>query len=161
MNFSGAGFVRRVSHATVALALTASGGVLANDLRLMAFEFSPPAGFAPIAKAAEAGVLRFYGNQRGDSINVSDYQYLRGRELTKEVCAELVRLFDSSTLRASLSATSARSTGYGMQHGSRSCYYSYEFQRLTGVTRVDYRVCQSGICAPMPSQRSMTQNLLI
>lgn len=135
---------RRAQPGALALALIASGGVVANDLRLLAFDFSPPAAFAPIPKAAEAGILRFYGNQRGDSINVSDYQYLRGRELTKEVCAELVSLFDSSPLRASLSATSARSTGYGMLHGSRSCYYSYEFQRLGGVTRVDYRVCQSG-----------------
>ncbi len=127
------------------LALSACVTKDAEHSPTTAFEFNQPSGFAPISMAPEEGILRFYGNQSGDSVNVSHYGYLQNRELTREVCDELVSSFNDSDLRASLKASSASLVHYEVQHGVRSCYYMYEFHRAKGVSHVEYTIHQKTI----------------
>ena len=106
------------------------------------FEFYPPSDFELISRAPEKAVLCFYGNKNGDSINVSYYGYLNGRELTQTVCDEMVEAFNRSELRSMIKATAAMSPKYAFIASVRTCYYYYEFIRPNGSSRVEYKVYQ-------------------
>jgi hypothetical protein len=106
------------------------------------FVFYHPGGFVPVPGAIEKEVVFLYGDGHGNSINVSRFGYLTGRDLSEAVCTEITEAFNNSELRTMVNASTAMAKEFTSKDGLKSCYYYYDFQRPNGTSRVEYKVYQ-------------------
>jgi hypothetical protein len=106
------------------------------------FVFHYPRGFVPIPVALEKEVVFLYGDGQGNSINVSRFGYLAGKDLSEAACIELTEAFNISELRTMINASAAMAKKFTSKDGLKICYYYYDFQRPNGTSRVEYKVYQ-------------------
>jgi hypothetical protein len=105
------------------------------------FIFCFPPGFESVQPRYEETIY-IYGNERGDSINVSRYTYLAGKELNEQICRHIRGEFDQSELRTMIRASEAKEIEFRYEEGTRSCYYNYEFPGPKGKSHVEYKIYQ-------------------
>jgi hypothetical protein len=89
----------------------------------------------------EKEVIYFYA-KGGNSINLSRFDYLAGKELNQQLCNRLTQLFNQSEMRTLANASEAKGIKFSSNDGMKSCYYYYEFPRGEGKSRVEYKVYQ-------------------
>jgi hypothetical protein len=106
------------------------------------FLFFYPQSFVLIPGATEKEVIYLYGDEHGNSINVSYFDYLTGRDLNESLCTELTQAFNNSELRTQINASIAMAKEFSYKDGLKSCYYNYGFQRPNGASSVEYKVYQ-------------------
>lgn len=105
------------------------------------FIFCFPSGFESVQPRSEETIY-IYGNEKGDSINISQYDYITNKELNEQLCRRITREFDQSELRTMIRASEAMEVTFRYDNDIRSCYYNYEFTGPRGKSHVEYKVYQ-------------------
>jgi hypothetical protein len=105
------------------------------------FIFCFPPGFESVQPRYEEPEY-LYGNDKGDSINVTQYDYLIGKELNEQLCRQIAREFDTSELRTKIGASEAMEVTFRYDNDVRSCYYNYDFSGPTGKVHLEHKVYQ-------------------
>ncbi len=105
------------------------------------FTFFYPEGFNLENSSKKYPIVYLYGKER-QSINLAKYDYLRGKELTQNICEDLGKEFNKSSLRKQLNATAAKNLNYVDNTNSKSCYYQYSFPSRGYNVNLEYKIYQ-------------------